>query len=106
MSTVTGAKIIDGRRYNSETADHLADASARCPRNDFRFWEESLYRTKSGSYFLCGSGGPMTTWASHYGNSLSNGSGLRVLDESEAREWVERYANANYERIFGPAQEG
>ena len=101
-------QIIEGKSYNTEIASKLA--SARNPSapysNDFHYWSESLYRTKSGTYFLAGEGGPMSSWAEKTGqNEWSGGSGIRTKTEAEAREWVESWANDQYEAIFGPALE-
>lgn len=99
-------QIIDGKRYNTETAEHLAEARGGGGCSDFHHWEEELYRTPKGVYFLAGSGGPMTSWSRRTADNMTaGGEGIRVLTEAEAREWVERYANDEYERIFGAAEE-
>ena len=85
-------RIIDGKRYDTETADHIAQASASCPVNDFNHWEENLYRTKSGRFFLVGEGGPMTGYARSCGqNQWTGGSDLQPLTDDEARSWLERH---------------
>ena len=100
-------QIIEGKTYNTETANYLTNASSSCGRSDFNYWDEDLYRTKRGTYFISGEGGPMSSWAESAGqNSWRGGSGIRVLTESEAREWVERWANDEYEEIFGLPEEG
>ena len=98
-------KVIEGKMYNTETATKLASYS-KGNRSDFRFWSESLYRTKSGVYFLAGSGGPMSHWCRQTEqNQWTGGEGIKALTEAEAREWVEQYANSQYEEIFGAVQE-
>lgn len=85
-------RVIDGKVYNTETAEEVADASARCPRSDFQYWEETLYRTKKGVWFLYGKGGPMTHYAKSIDqNSYSGSDGLRALTDAEALEWMERH---------------
>jgi hypothetical protein len=99
-------QVIEGKTYNTETATCLAEASSNCSTRDYNFWKETLYRTKNGAYFIAGEGGPMSSWSRSTGqNEWSGGSGIRVLTEAEAREWVERYANDEYEEIFGAAEE-
>lgn len=86
--------IIDGLRYNTETAEHLGHASECLGSRDFRNWEGTLYRTKSGRYFLAGSGGPMTRWAESNGNTTSGSEGIIPLSKSEALAWAERNLSA------------
>jgi len=50
-------KIINGKRYDTETAQLIGSASYS-NRTDFRFWSEELYRKKTGEFFLYGEGGP------------------------------------------------
>lgn len=57
-----------------------------------------LYRTKKGTFFLSGEGGPMTMWASEQGNGRGWGEGLRVIDEEEARQHMEA-ANCDAEEF-------
>lgn len=82
-------KVIDGKVYNTETAELIADASYSYV-SDFRYWEERLYKTKKGAWFLYGEGGAMSRWSVDCdGNDRGPGSGLRVLTEAEALSWCE-----------------
>ena len=83
-------KIIDGRRYDTDTADELASDSYLYP-GDHAHYEEALYRTPRGAYFLAGSGGPMSKYGQSCGpNSWSDGDGIVPLTDSEALRWIER----------------
>ena len=85
--------IIQGKRYDTETAVLIGESEAKCGRSDFSFWEAGLYKTKrSGAFFLAGSGGPMTRFGKSYdgGNSKSGGSKIIPLSANEAYEWAER----------------
>ena len=96
-------KIINGKLYNTETAKLIGSGYSDCPRNDFGFFEEELYRKKNGEYFIYGSGGPMSKYrhASSY-NSWSGGSRIQPVDYETAREWAERYLDADeYIKVFG-----
>lgn len=98
-------RIIDGKAYNTKTAEELASAGYGCA-SDFNHWRETLYRTKNGAYFLAGVGGPRSQWAERAPDGgYGGGRGISVLSEAEAREWVEKYNNAAYEDIFGAAPE-
>ncbi len=49
-------RIINGLRYDTETATKLADWDNGIYGNDFKACEESLYKTKNGAYFIAGQG--------------------------------------------------
>lgn len=99
-------QIIHGRLYDTDTAKHIANASYRYP-GDFSHWDEDLYRKRTGEYFIWGEGGP----ASKYGvsveqNTWSGGSKIVPLTLEEAREWGEKYMDADdYMDEFGPVSE-
>lgn len=61
--------IIEGRKYNTETATKLGNYRWGA-YGDFNHIDESLYRTKKGRYFLAGEGGAMT----HYSRSCGDNS--------------------------------
>ncbi len=96
-------KIINGKTYNTETAKLLGDwCTAGIGRGDFRYIEEELYISKKGQYFLYGMGGALTRYAKSCGNNSTCGSStIMLFDEAEAREWCERYLDADdYNKIF------
>ena len=82
-------RIIDGKSYNTETAQEIATWSNHYGCNDFKHCEESLYRTKKGAWFVAGEGGAMSKYAVQYGNAYGGGSCLEPITEGEAREWLE-----------------
>jgi hypothetical protein len=95
-------QIIDGKRYDTDTAEYLAGVPCHYQsRSDFNYEDTAIYRTKSGRYFIAGEGGPMTRWAHKAGNMWTNGSGIRPLSPEEARVHLED-ANAQdaLERYF------
>jgi hypothetical protein len=100
-------KIIEGSKYDTETAKFLGSDSYSHP-GDFNWWNEKLYRTKSGRYFLHGEGGPMTHYAKSLGNNnISGGSRIEPLDRASAMEWAEEHLDGDeYEAIFGPVEDG
>ena len=84
-------KIINGKMYNTETAEKIATDESSCGRGDFNWYEETLYKTQKGNYFITGKGGPMSRWAQTVGqNSWSEGSGIETLSKQEALDWLER----------------
>lgn len=84
---------INSLTYNTETAEPIASDSGGGYSNDFRHWNETLYRTKKGNYFLHGTGGAMSRYSEVYedGNSYGNGSAIIPFTESEALEWCEEH---------------
>lgn len=83
-------KIINGKVYNTDTAQLIADWANSYASNDFHYCEESLHRTKFGQYFIAGFGGAMTSYQTSAGsNSWGGGSEIRLLSEVEALQWCE-----------------
>jgi hypothetical protein len=107
MGVTKMLRIIDGRRYNTDTAVVTIDVSPHIAysRNDFHWEDTYLHRTKSGAWFLSGKGGPLTRWSRKSGqNTWTNGGGIQVIDAGEARELMERYANEQVDQYF-PVQD-
>lgn len=99
-------KVINGSLYDTETAKLLGEDSYSNPR-DFAHWRESLYRTKSGKYFLHGEGGAMTKYAVCVGlNEWSGGEKIIPLDLESAQKWAEEHLDGDeYIRAFGEPEE-
>lgn len=98
--------IINGKRYDTEKAILVGKAGSdgNISVDDFSYWEAGLYKTpRSGVFFLAGTGGAMTRWATPIGNNgRSGGSGVIPLDREEARLWAERFLPAEIvEEHFG-----
>ncbi len=56
-------KTINGIRYNTKNSTLIFIVDTIYPKNDIRWSEEYLYKTKSGKYFLLGIGGPGSPYA-------------------------------------------
>ncbi len=85
-------KIIDGKRYNTETAEEIASYSNDLSTSDFNWYEETLYLTKNGNWFLAGEGGALSCYSVAVGNNGSGGgSDLRLITKDEAKEWLEQH---------------
>jgi hypothetical protein len=83
-------KIIDGKRYNTDTAEHLADLPCTYFCSDFGHHDTAIYRTTRGAYFLAGSGHAASMWAEAApGGGQGPGSGICVVSESDALKWLE-----------------
>lgn len=99
-------KVIDGKVYDTITADLLGEAESKAFKSDFNWWQEALYRTSRGAFFLSGEGYAGSSWAERVpGGARGAGSGIRVLTEAEAKEWAERYLDVEeYEEIWTPEE--
>lgn len=99
-------KIINGKKYNTETAECLGSDS-HLYRGDLDFWNKELYRKKTGEFFIYGEGGPRSEYGREVGqNSWSGGEDITPLTEDEAKKWAERHLDVDeYEAIFGEVEE-
>ncbi len=100
-------KVIDGKMYNTETAEEIGYESYSYP-NDFNYYEDTLYRKKTGEFFLVGSGGPLSKYRVQTAQNSWSGSKevFTPLSEEEARGWVERNCSAEeYIELFGEPEE-
>ena len=100
-------KIINGRTYNTQTAERVGEWSNGHYTSEFYYCGENLHRKRTGEYFLHGRGGPMSPYARSIGqNSWTGSEEIVPLTEAEAREWAEQHLDAEeYEEIFGEAEE-
>ena len=104
---MTMKKIISNKAYDTETAKELGSWSNMADYGNFSQFSETLYRKKTGEFFLFGEGGPMTKYAVAEGsNSWRGGSRIMPLSFQEAREWAEEHLSGDeYETIFGEVAE-
>lgn len=98
-------KIINGKKYDTENAESIATYINSIDYHDFRSLTETLFRKKTGEFFLYGKGGPMTFYAEHYGNSSIAGEKIIPFTIEQAKIWIEEKANDKYEEIFGECEE-
>lgn len=99
-------KIVQGVLCDTSTAKYLGKASYLGDR-DFAHWNEELYRTKSGKYFLYGEGGPASRYAVTIGqNEWSGGEKIQLLSRETAMKWAEEYLDGDeYIAAFGNPEE-
>lgn len=99
-------KIINGKKYDTTTANRIGYYNNGYPYTDFRWCEETLYRKSTGEYFLFGEGGAMSEYAKELFDKITHGSEITPIDEDYAREWCEKNLSVEmYEEIFGEVQE-
>lgn len=100
-------KIIGGRKYNTETATEIAVYENDFGRSDFKYMIETLYKKKTGEFFLYGEGGPMSKYAAEaYGGGRTSGEAIVPLTEAETKKWAEEHMDVDaYEELFGEVEE-
>jgi len=95
-------KVINGKVYNTETAQKVGEWDNGCYTNDFNYSSEDLYRKKTGEFFLHCEGGALSAYATRNGNSSGYGEQIAPMSYDEAKEWAEkRLTGDEYEGIFG-----
>jgi hypothetical protein len=82
-------KVIDGKRYDTDQAQLVASWDNGQNRGDFKRYEEDLYRTKKGNWFVHKAGGPMTHMAVQRGNGYGGSQEIEPIAEDEAFEWMQ-----------------
>ena len=100
-------KIINGKLYDTDTAKRVGSIYHGEGPRDFRHYEETLYKKRTGEYFLHGEGGPMSRYAESVGqNQWSGGEKIIPLDYKAATEWAEENMDADdYQEEFGEVSE-
>ena len=103
--------IIEGKTYNTATADHICtlDNKNDVSYDDFKLEYADLYKTPNGRFFFSGCGGALTRWAIRQPGGGLCGSILHsilAISEQEAREFCEKHGNhEDYVRAFGECEE-
>lgn len=100
-------KIINGKKYNTDTAEMVGTYCNNYGRNDFNWMEETLYKKRTGEFFLFGEGGAASkycTWLD--GHNRCGGEKIVPMTFDDAREWAEKHLEVEeYEAIFGEVEE-
>lgn len=100
-------KIINGAVCNTETAKLLGSFDNGERPGDIGYVKESLYRTKSGVFFLHAEGGAGTRYARQTEpNHWRSGEALSILSLESAQAWAEEHLDGDeYTRAFGEPEE-
>ena len=100
-------QIINGKKYDTDTAELLLTTDNGLSYSDFDWSEEELYKKRTGEFFIRGTGGAATAYGRSCGqNESCGGSRIIPLSLEEAKEFVEKNMDADtYESVFGPVEE-
>ena len=94
-------KVIDGKVYNTKTAELVDSWSNNLGHRDFRVDSEDLYKTKKGAWFIAGEGGAMSKWCESYPDRQGPGEDIIAISPNEAKKWLENHSSAEiYEEHF------
>lgn len=95
-------KIIRGRMYNTETAQRIGSWDNGMSGGDLEYTSETLYRKRTGEFFLDGCGGARSRYAEVDGNMMAPGNRIVPMTFDQAREWAEEHLTPEkYESAFG-----
>lgn len=99
-------KVIKGKLYDTSTAKAVGGISYGY-QSDFHYYSETLYRKKSGEYFLHGEGGAASRYAKSCGlNEWCGGEEIKPLTYAQAAAWAEEHLDADeYAAAFGMPDE-
>ena len=100
-------KVINGKVYDTETAELVARWSNGQSTSDFDYCAEDLYRKRTGEFFIHGDGGASSKYAVSYGNGFwGGGEKITPLTYEAAQKWAEEHLSGEkYEAIFGEVAE-
>lgn len=99
-------KIIKNKVYDTATAQKCGEWDNGHYTSDFAYCAETLYRKKTGEFFLHGEGHALSKYAGHSGNSSGWGEQIIPLAYAEAQEWAENHLDGDeYVTIFGEPEE-
>lgn len=100
-------KIIEGHVYDTDKATEIGCADNGLAYNDLNWVRDTLYRTRSGRYFIHGEGGANTRYAEvRENNSWIAGERITPMLTREARIWAEQNLDADeYEAAFSVPEE-
>lgn len=99
-------KVVQGILCDTKTANRIGGYEYSSG-GDFAHYEEALYRTKSGKYFLHGEGHAASPYAKKVAQSeWAPGEAIKLLPPEAARQWAEDHLDAGeYIAAFGEPDE-
>lgn len=95
-------KVIKGTVCDTETATRLGTCGHDIT-NRLHRWTETLYRTKSGRYFIHGEGEPGSRYAKAEDDGhWKSGEQIDIITKEAAEKWAEEHLSGDeYEAAFG-----
>ena len=100
-------RIIKNKLYDTDTAQRLGEYAPNPDQGNFSYFCETLYRKKTGEFFLHGEGNAASKYARSCGqNERCGGEKIVPLTYAEAQAWAEEHLDGeDYIAIFGEPEE-
>lgn len=99
-------KVINGKRYDTDKAEPVGESGNGLYPGDLDYYSETLYRKRTGEFFLHMEGGPRSRCAKADGTGWTGGEELRPASFADARAWAEKNLTADeYADLFGEPDE-
>ena len=113
-------KIINNKRYDTDTAKKVAEYDSDAARSDFNYYHEDLYQKRTGEFFLYVQGNATSKYLDFplavraFPDGWQSGEKIVPLTVDEAKDWAERTQDADttekiilcaYESVFGVVDE-
>lgn len=100
-------KIINGKKYDTQTAKEIESISGGADTpNDCNYWRETLYRKKTGEFFLFCTGGANSRYGKWSGNTGYAGTYIKPMSFQQAKNWASENMDADgYELLFGEVED-
>ena len=100
-------KIINGKVYDTETAKKVGEYEPNPYRSDFHWYCETLYKKKTGEFFLHGEGNAASPYSRSCGqNEWCGGERIEPMSYKGAQKWAEEHLDGDeYCEIFGEPDE-
>lgn len=100
-------KIIKNKVYDTDTAQKCGEYEPNPYRSDFHYFCETLYRKKTGEFFLHGEGNAASKYSRSCGqNEWCGDEKITPLSYDDAQAWAEEHLDGDdYIAIFGEPEE-
>lgn len=82
--------IVNGFPYNTKTSEKIGTNHNGLLPDDLRISVETLYRTKTGDYFIHGEGGAESKYGKKSSRGWIFGAAIIPLSHVEAFKWLSR----------------
>ena len=95
-------KIINGKVYNTATAAQIGERAENIT-DSLDYVIETLYRKRTGEFFLHGEGGARSIYSTRIDeNNWASGAAIMPLTYDAAQKWAEEHLTADeYAAAFG-----
>ena len=90
--------IINGKRYDTTIATQIAFWKSGMDDGDLHYFDETIFKTARGTYFLHGRGGPLSKYRHALKgrpSGVAGGSQIVPLTDQEAITWLQEHGETH-----------